>query len=67
MDTTQPKLMKNAKAKTHFLSILTHWWTVPFFKLGYNKALDTDDLFEPLNGNKSQVLGDLLERYIKEQ
>lgn len=65
MDTAKISLKQNPKETANLLSILTHWWTVELFRTGYSKELGIDDLIEPLNNDKSQVLGDRLQRYCR--
>lgn len=34
------------------------------FKTGYRKTLETDDLYNPITPDKSEILGDRLERFV---
>lgn len=36
-------------------------YTLGMFKKGYSKTLETEDLYNPLNSDRSQELGDRLE------
>lgn len=62
MEAIQRKLPPNPKDKAGFLSQLLFVWTVPIFKGGYTKALDVADLFQPLRTDRSQSLGDRLDK-----
>lgn len=61
MESTHQKLKSNPREKTNFLSIIFFAWTIPLFKKGYGKILQLEDLFQPLNSDKSELLGDRLE------
>ncbi|KOC62297.1 putative multidrug resistance-associated protein lethal(2)03659 [Habropoda laboriosa] len=37
-------------------------WTIDLFKTGYRKVLQTDDLYNPLKIDRSNILGDRLEK-----
>lgn len=39
-------------------------WTIDLFKIGYRKILQTDDLYTPLKTDRSNVLGDRLEKFV---
>lgn len=62
METDKPILRENPRADANIFSRLTFWWTVSLFKEGYQKVLELGDLFEPLKCDKSEALGDRLER-----
>lgn len=55
------KLAENPRARASFLSVLTFYWTFSLFRKGYSKILQLNDLFRPLNEDRSEKLGDLLE------
>lgn len=61
METNQPMLSTNPRESANFLSVLFFYWTLPLFRKGYSKILELDDLFQPLNADKSEILGDRLE------
>uniref|UniRef100_A0A146KSC1 Putative multidrug resistance-associated protein lethal(2)03659 n=1 Tax=Lygus hesperus TaxID=30085 RepID=A0A146KSC1_LYGHE len=50
------------RAKASFLSVLTFSWMIPLFFKGISRPLDSRDLYEPLSDNKSDKLGDLMEK-----
>ncbi|XP_055540741.1 ATP-binding cassette sub-family C member 4-like [Wyeomyia smithii] len=61
MEAIRRKLPQNPRESANFLSILTFWWTIDLFKKGYTKVLELQDLFRPLEVDKSDALGDRLE------
>lgn len=62
MDTAETNLRKNDRKNASFLSILTHCWTADFLKTGYRRELNISDLLEPLDDDKSEALGNRLQR-----
>lgn len=62
MEVLKNPLNPNPREKANFLSALTFYWTLKIFKKGYNKVLELEDLFKPLQADRSEVLGDRLER-----
>lgn len=62
METNQKPLKENPRAKANIFSILTFWWTIDLFKQGYRKVLEFGDLFKPLDCDKSEALGNRLEK-----
>lgn len=62
MESGHRKLLKNPRRSANLLSVLFFGWTVPIFKKGYTKLLHPNDVFEPLDTDKSKMLGDRLER-----
>lgn len=61
MESSHRQLPLNPREKTNFLSVLFFTWTLPLFKKGYGKILQLEDIFQPLNCDKSESLGDRLE------
>lgn len=53
---------KNPRENANIFSILLFFWILPFFKRGYKKSLDINDIPIPLNVDRSQSLGDRLYR-----
>lgn len=51
----------NPREDANFLSKLFFTWTIPFFRKGYKKILQIDDVYKPLSCDRSQQLGDRLE------
>ncbi|XP_072762870.1 ATP-binding cassette sub-family C member 4 [Anoplolepis gracilipes] len=62
MDSTKIKSKPNPREKANVVSVLLWWWTISLFKTGYKKVLEVEDLFEPLKKDRSNVLGDRLEK-----
>uniref|UniRef100_A0A336K3I0 CSON002942 protein n=1 Tax=Culicoides sonorensis TaxID=179676 RepID=A0A336K3I0_CULSO len=52
---------QNPVKKASFISKMTFAWTLPIFIKGTKKILSTEDLYEPLNSHKSDILGDKLD------
>lgn len=61
MESTKRTLPPNPREHSNILSILIFTWTIPLFKKGYAKILELDDIFQPLNADKSESLGDRLQ------
>ncbi|CAK9798979.1 Probable multidrug resistance-associated protein lethal(2)03659 [Anthophora quadrimaculata] len=62
MDSSNVKSKPNPRERASLLSVLLWWWTIDLFKTGYRKVLQTDDLYDPLKFDRSNLLGDRLER-----
>ncbi|XP_022904684.2 ATP-binding cassette sub-family C member 4-like isoform X1 [Onthophagus taurus] len=62
MDITKETYNPNPREKANCLSVLLFTYTIGMFKKGYSKTLETEDLYSPLSSDKSQTLGDRLER-----
>lgn len=61
MDNFRQKLPPNPYGNSNFLSKLFFIWTLPFFKIGYKKVLNVNDMYEPLECDQSDRLGNRLE------
>ncbi|XP_054004734.1 probable multidrug resistance-associated protein lethal(2)03659 [Hylaeus anthracinus] len=57
MDQKQRKEVKNPRQKANVLSILTFWWILKLFIVGYKKELEESDLYSPLREDESNKLG----------
>ncbi|EDV59380.2 uncharacterized protein Dere_GG23434 [Drosophila erecta] len=53
-------LPENPRERSNFLSTLCFWYTIPIFRKGYKKTLDSNDLYRPLEEQKSDTLGNKL-------
>ncbi|XP_014467770.1 PREDICTED: multidrug resistance-associated protein 4-like [Dinoponera quadriceps] len=62
MDATKTKSKPNPREDANIVSVLLWWWTISLFKTGYQKHLETDDLYDPLKVDRSSFLGDRLEK-----
>ena len=56
------QLTDNPRENANILSVLTFFWTIKLFKRGYQKVLGVGDLFKPLKEDKSENLGNRLEK-----
>lgn len=61
MESNQRELPPNPRETANIWSIIFFGWTIPLFKKGYATVLQLNDVFRPLNCDKSQSLGDRLE------
>ncbi|GLV41553.1 uncharacterized protein CBL_06782 [Carabus blaptoides fortunei] len=61
MDSSKKFDNPNPQNSANIISKLLFWWTVPLFKLGYKNDLDTKDLYNTLQGDFSEPLGNILE------
>lgn len=64
MESLNTKLPPNPRDSANIFSILTFWWTIDLFRRGYKKVLELGDIFGPINVDRSESLGDRLERYV---
>lgn len=53
----------NPRKSANLISMLMFGWTIPVFRRTNNKDLDSNDVFEPLDADRSRTLGNQLERY----
>ncbi|CAG9819495.1 unnamed protein product [Phaedon cochleariae] len=67
MDSSKKHVRESPEVKANFLSKLFFCWILPFFKIGYQKDLDVQDLYNATKGDLSGTLGDELEKYWKEE
>ncbi|XP_044267576.1 ATP-binding cassette sub-family C member 4-like [Tribolium madens] len=61
MDITKEYYNPNPREKANFLSVMFFTYTIDMFKKGYSKTLDVDDLYSPIESDRSTLLGDRLE------
>lgn len=62
MESSRRKMMANPRETANILSTIVFGWTVPLFLKGYKKDLDMGDMYQPLTSDRSESLGDRLER-----
>lgn len=62
MESSEQKLPPNPRENANILSILFYTWTFPFFKKGFKKNLILSDIYQPLEHDRSEFLGDQLEK-----
>lgn len=56
------KLLKNPRESASLSSIFFFGWSIPIFKKTYTKVLGPESAYEPLTADRSQTLGDKLEK-----
>jgi ABC-type multidrug transport system fused ATPase/permease subunit len=61
MDTGRKRDNPNPREDAGPISVLLFWWTVSLFRKGYRKDLVEEDLYNPLETDTSEYLGDKLE------
>lgn len=64
METTTTEQVLNPKEKSNPISSLFFLWTIPLFRKGYKKELTIEDIYTTLKKDKSDKLGDILEKYV---
>jgi len=52
----------NPRTTANLLSLITFWWVLDIFKLGYKRDLKIEDLYDALDEHRSDFLGDKLEK-----
>lgn len=62
MESVKRKMSANPREGANIFSILLFSWTIPIFKRGYSKVLELGDIFRPLNADRSELLGNRLEK-----
>lgn len=62
MESTRRKMLPNPRESANILSQLFLTWTIPLFVKGYKKELEMEDVYQPLNEDRSDSLGDRLEK-----
>lgn len=62
MESAYSILSKNPRESANWISILTFAWTIPIFKTTYKKELSVNDVCEPVAEDRSDKLGDRLEK-----
>lgn len=62
MESSRTQLLTNSRESANLLSVLFFGWTIPIFKRGYGKQLDSKDVYEPLDEDRSNYLGNRLDR-----
>lgn len=64
MESKRHSFLTNPRKTANFLSTFLFAWTIPIFKKGYKKALGYEDVYEPLDNDRSTKLGNRLDRYV---
>ncbi|PNF15051.1 hypothetical protein B7P43_G16818 [Cryptotermes secundus] len=63
MDSSKKLTNANPRATANPISVLVFWWIKDLFWKGYDKDLDVEDLYDILPNDRSEMLGDDLEKY----
>lgn len=66
MDITKQHSNPNPRDGANIFEIIFFTHTIPTFRKGYSKTLDVDDLYSPLEKDRSALLGDRLEKKWKQ-
>lgn len=61
MEATEHKLPPNPCDDANFISKAFFTWVIPFFRKGYKKVLNLEDMYQPMSCDKSETLGNRLE------
>ncbi|EDS36162.1 multidrug resistance-associated protein 1 [Culex quinquefasciatus] len=67
MEAPKVELCENPRQNASLLSVLTFWWTKDMFRKGSTRTLGLSDLYTPLEADRSDTLGDGLEKHWKQQ
>lgn len=62
METVKKKLKPNPRDTANIFSVLVFSWVIPLLKEGYSKSLETEDLFQSRQCDKSNILAERLQR-----
>lgn len=62
MESGRRKFSSNPRERANILSTLFFTWTIPMFVKGYKKDLEMHDMYQPLTCDRSDSLGDRLEK-----
>lgn len=64
MDATfKEEIPPNPRSKANIFEIITYRWILKFIKKGLNKELDLNDLYNVLDGDSSELLGNKLQKF----
>lgn len=65
MDPGKRKYLPNPRENANIFSVLFFTWTMPLFRKGYAKVIELDDVFQPLEVDKSECLGQRLQMWVE--
>lgn len=65
MESVRRKLLPNPRQTGNIFSKILLTWTIPIFVKGYKNDLNLDDVYQPLTEDRSDDLGDRLEKFVK--
>uniref|UniRef100_A0A3Q2QNG6 Multidrug resistance-associated protein 4 n=1 Tax=Fundulus heteroclitus TaxID=8078 RepID=A0A3Q2QNG6_FUNHE len=63
MEKVRKDAKKNPAATANIMSKIFFWWLNPLFCVGYKRRLEEEDMYEVLHEDRSEVLGQELQRY----
>ncbi|KAM4537961.1 ATP-binding cassette subfamily C member 4-like [Fundulus diaphanus] len=63
MEKVRKDAKKNPAATANIMSKIFFWWLNPLFCIGYKRRLEEEDMYEVLHEDRSEVLGQELQRY----
>lgn len=63
MESGRRNLSKNPRQSANLLSVVFFGWSIPIFKKSFKDNLHANDAFEPIDEDRSELLGNRLERY----
>lgn len=64
MESAELKQRSNPRQSANFLSKIFFAWLLPFFGFSYTQEATLNDIYEPLQCDKSKTLGDRLEEWV---
>lgn len=67
METVRKKLKENPRDRANIFSVLVFSWVIPLFKEGFSKPLETEDLFQSRQCDKSKILAEKLQWFWDQQ
>lgn len=62
MEFGQRELEKNPRKSANIFSVLFMGWSIPLFKKSYTEHFHPNDVYEPLDEDRSKILCDRIER-----
>lgn len=63
MESGRRNLSKNPRQSANLLSVVFFGWSIPIFRKSFKNDLHANDAFEPIDEDRSELLGNRLERY----
>lgn len=67
MDSSKKFTNTNPRATANPVSVLVFWWVKDLFRKGYGEDLKVEDLYDTLPSDRSEMLGDQLEKFWKRE
>lgn len=63
MESGRRNLSKNPRQSANLLSVVFFGWSIPIFRKSFKDDLHANDALEPIDEDRSELLGNRLERY----